>query len=41
VKVTVEAERWAKSGAEAVKVTEAEVVLVAVDENGRPIQIRG
>jgi acyl-CoA thioesterase YciA len=41
VKVTVEAERWAKSGAEAVKVTEAEVVLVAVDENGRPTQIRG
>jgi acyl-CoA thioesterase YciA len=41
VRVTVEAERWAESGAEAVKVTEAEVVLVAVDENGRPIQIRG
>jgi acyl-CoA thioesterase YciA len=34
VKVTVEAERF--SGGQGVKVTEAEVVLVAVDEHGRP-----
>jgi acyl-CoA thioesterase YciA len=40
VKVTVEAERW-EGGTEVVKVTEAEVVLVAVDERGRPCPIRG
>lgn len=44
VRVSVEAERWgASSGgapvAERIKVTEAEVVLVAVDSQGRPIPI--
>ena len=47
VKVSVEAERW-HAGASAVgsghgervKVTEAEVVLVAVDNDGRPTPIR-
>lgn len=36
VKVTVEAERWGSGSGERVKVTEAEVVLVAVDESGQP-----
>ena len=46
VRVSVEAERWGVGGGVAssdglrVKVTEAEVVLVAVDEQGRPIPIR-
>lgn len=40
VKVLVEAERWGGGRGEAVKVTEAEVVLVAVDEAGRPRPIR-
>ena len=48
VRVSVEAERWGvgpsvpgTAGAgEAVKVTEAEVVLVAVDDRGRPVSIR-
>ena len=40
VRVLVEAERWRAPDAEPVKVTEAEVVLVAVDERGRPIPIR-
>ena len=47
VKVSVEAERWhaglsAKGSGhgERVKVTEAEVVLVAVDNTGRPTPIR-
>jgi len=41
VKVDVEVERWSASGAgERVKVTEAEVVLVAVDERGSPRPIR-
>jgi acyl-CoA thioesterase YciA len=44
VKVSVEAERWGRAPAathgERVKVTEAEVVLVAVNELGRPIPIR-
>ena len=39
VKVTVEAERWGAGRGEKVKVTEAEVVLVAVDDQGRPTQI--
>ena len=39
VKVTVEAERWSSGTGERVKVTEAEVVLVAVDAAGRPIPI--
>jgi len=42
VKVDVEVERWSSSGTgERVKVTEAEVVLVAVGEDGRPRPIRG
>lgn len=41
VKVSVEAERWGAGSGEKVKVTEAEVVLVAVDEQGRPKPIRG
>jgi acyl-CoA thioesterase YciA len=48
VRVSVEAERWgvAPGGSkgvghgERVKVTEAEVVLVAVDDRGRPLPIR-
>src|SRR5687767_8950592 len=40
VKVTVEAERWGAGRGERVKVTEAEVVLVAVDEKGRPRPIQ-
>ena len=39
VKVTVEAERWGGGRGERVKVTEAEVVLVAVDERGQPTQV--
>jgi acyl-CoA thioesterase YciA len=40
VKVTVEAERWGSGRGERVKVTEAEVVLVAVDEAGCPKPVR-
>jgi acyl-CoA thioesterase YciA len=41
VKVMVEVERWSATGqGERVKVTEAEVVLVAVDERGQPTSIR-
>jgi acyl-CoA thioesterase YciA len=48
VRVVVEAERWGRaplttapiSHGERVKVTEAEVVLVAVNDAGRPIPIR-
>jgi acyl-CoA thioesterase YciA len=46
VRVSVEAERWSMGPAgrvghgERVKVTEAEVVLVAVDDRGRPTPIR-
>jgi acyl-CoA thioesterase YciA len=39
VRVSVEAERWGGGRGEHVKVTEAEVVLVAVDERGRPTPI--
>jgi acyl-CoA thioesterase YciA len=39
VRVSVEAERWGKGAGERVQVTEAEVVLVAVDETGRPMPI--
>jgi acyl-CoA thioesterase YciA len=40
VKVSVEAERWGGGHhGEHVKVTEAEVVLVAVDESWRPVPI--
>ncbi len=45
VRVLVEAERWGGGGSaashgERVRVTEAEVVLVAVDDHGRPVPIR-
>jgi acyl-CoA thioesterase YciA len=48
VRVVVEAERWGTppvtagttGHGERVKVTEAEVILVAVDEHGRPVPIR-
>lgn len=40
VRVLVEAERWVARTAERVKVTEAEVVLVAVDNAGLPTPIR-
>jgi acyl-CoA thioesterase YciA len=40
VRVSVEAERWGAGHGEKVKVTEAEVVLVAVDESGRPTPIQ-
>ena len=40
IRVTVEAERWGAGRGERVKVTEAEVVLVAVDEQGRPRPIQ-
>jgi len=39
VRVSVEAERWGGGYGERVKVTEAEVVLVSVDEQGRPAPI--
>jgi acyl-CoA thioesterase YciA len=39
VKVSVEAERWGSGQGERVKVTEAEVVLVAVDQAGHPTPI--
>ncbi|MBN2369183.1 MAG: acyl-CoA thioesterase [Vicinamibacteria bacterium] len=41
VHVVVEAERWRADQGEAVQVTEAEVVLVAVDEHGRKRPIGG
>ena len=39
VKVTVEAERWGSGQGERVTVTEAEVVLVSVDDAGKPTPI--
>ena len=41
VRVTVEAERWGGGQGERVKVTAAEVILVAVDANGRPTPVQG
>ena len=41
VRVSVEAERWGGGQGQHVKVTEAVVVLVAVDESGRPTPVRG
>ena len=41
VRVLVEAERWGSGKGERVKVTEAEVVLVAVDDLGRPVPVLG
>lgn len=40
VGVSVEAERWGAGEGERVQVTEAEVVLVAVDRDGHPTPIR-
>jgi acyl-CoA thioesterase YciA len=40
VRVSVEAERWGSGQGERVRVTEAEVILVAVDAHGRPMPIR-
>jgi acyl-CoA thioesterase YciA len=40
VRVSVEAERWGAGRGERVKVTEAEGVLVAVNDQGRPVPIR-
>lgn len=39
VRVSVEAERWGSGQGERAKVTQAEVVLVAVDELGRPMPV--
>jgi acyl-CoA thioesterase YciA len=41
VKVSVEAERWGAGHGERAKVTEAEVVLVAVGGDGRPVPVEG
>ena len=40
VRVSVEAERWGGGQGEHVKVTEAEVILVATDHRGQPVPIR-
>jgi acyl-CoA thioesterase YciA len=40
VKVLVEAERWGAGQGERVRVTEAEVVLVAIGPDGVPVPIR-
>ena len=40
VKVVVESERWGAGQGERIRVTEAEVVLVAVGPDGHPIPIR-
>ncbi len=40
VKVSVEVERWSAGAGECEKVTEAEVVLVAIGQHGRPIPVR-
>jgi acyl-CoA thioesterase YciA len=40
VGVSVEAERWGAGEGERVQVTEAEVVLVALDQHGQPMPIR-
>ena len=40
VRVSVEAERWGAGHGERVQVTEAEVILVAVDNRGCPVPIR-
>ncbi len=39
VRVSVESERWGGGQGERVKVTEAEVILVAVDDQGHPTPI--
>lgn len=40
VKVLVEVERWSGGHGEHVKVTEAEVILVAIGPDGRPTPVR-
>jgi acyl-CoA thioesterase YciA len=40
VRVVVEAERWDAAYGHRIKVTEAEVVLVNVDDNGRPTPVQ-
>jgi acyl-CoA thioesterase YciA len=40
VKVVVDAERWSAGSGERVRVTEAEVVLVAIGPDGVPVPIR-
>ena len=40
VKVVVEADRWAAGSGERVRVTEAEVILVAIGPDGVPVPIR-
>ena len=40
VQVSVEAERWSAGQGETVPVTQAEVVLVALDASGRPTPVR-
>lgn len=40
VRVDVEAERWSSGTGDRVRVTEAEVVLVATDNTGSPIPVR-
>jgi len=40
VKVVVEAERWGAGQGERVRVTEAEVVLVAIGPDGVPVPVR-
>jgi acyl-CoA thioesterase YciA len=40
VKVVVEAERWGAGQGERARVTEAEVVLVAIGPDGVPVPIR-
>lgn len=40
VRVTVEVERWSAGAGECEMVTEAEVVLVAIGQDSRPIPIR-
>jgi acyl-CoA thioesterase YciA len=39
VRVVVEAERWSSGTGNRVTVTEAEVVLVATDDSGRPVPV--
>lgn len=39
VRVVVEAERWSSGTGERVLVTEAEVILVATDDAGRPVPV--
>jgi acyl-CoA hydrolase len=40
VKVVVEAERWGAGQGERVRVTEAEVVLVAIGPDRKPVAVR-